>query len=55
VAVKRFLNQSLEENRMLEFRAEVAILSALRHRNVALFIGTRASHTLELDARRITR
>ncbi len=40
VAVKRFLNQSLEEGRMLEFRAEVALLSTLRHPNTTAFIGT---------------
>jgi serine/threonine protein kinase len=46
VAVKRFLNQSLEEGRMLEFRAEVALLSTLRHPNTAVFIGTHhTTHT----------
>jgi serine/threonine protein kinase len=46
VAVKRFLNQSLEEGRMLEFRAEVALLSTLRHPNTTAFIGTHhTTHT----------
>lgn len=39
VAVKKFINQRLEERRMLEFRAEMAFLSELQHPNVVVFIG----------------
>jgi serine/threonine protein kinase len=49
VAVKRFVRQKLDERLMLEFRAEVAILSELHHPNVVLFIGTHSencSHTV---------
>ncbi len=42
VAVKRFINQKLDERRMLEFRAEMAFLSELHHPNIVLFIGTQA-------------
>jgi serine/threonine protein kinase len=41
VAVKKFINQKIDERRMLEFRAEMAFLSELQHPNVVLFIGTR--------------
>lgn len=40
VAVKRFVRQKLDERLMLEFRAEVALLSELHHPNIVLFIGT---------------
>jgi serine/threonine protein kinase len=40
VAVKRFIQQKLDERRMLEFRAEMAFLSELHHPNIVLFIGT---------------
>jgi hypothetical protein len=43
VAVKRFINQKLDERRMLEFRAEMAFLSELHHPNIVLFIGTQAT------------
>jgi hypothetical protein len=43
VAVKHFINQKLDERRMLEFRSEMAFLSELHHPNIVLFIGTRAS------------
>lgn len=39
MAVKRFINQTLDERRMLEFRAEMAFLSELHHPNIVLFIG----------------
>jgi hypothetical protein len=39
VAVKRFIKQKLDERTMLEFRAEVALLSELHHPNIVLFIG----------------
>ncbi|AGO84667.2 Serine/threonine protein kinase [Pandoravirus salinus] len=39
VAVKRFAKQRLGEQRLLEFRAEVAFLSELRHPNVVVFVG----------------
>jgi tRNA A-37 threonylcarbamoyl transferase component Bud32 len=39
VAVKRFIKQKLDERHMLEFRAEVALLSELHHPNIVLFIG----------------
>ncbi|ALD61916.1 Ser/Thr kinase [Mollivirus sibericum] len=39
VAVKRFIKQKLDEKRVLEFRAEMAILAELRHPNVVLFFG----------------
>jgi serine/threonine protein kinase len=39
VAIKKFINQKLDERRMLEFRAEMALLSQLQHPNVVLFIG----------------
>jgi serine/threonine protein kinase len=39
VAVKKFINQKLDERRMLEFRAEMAFLSELQHPNIVLFIG----------------
>ncbi len=42
VAVKRFVRQKLDERLMLEFRAEVALLSELHHPNIVLFIGTYA-------------
>jgi hypothetical protein len=45
VAVKRFINQKLDERRMLEFRAEMAFLSELHHPNIVLFIGTQAHDT----------
>jgi serine/threonine protein kinase len=41
VAVKRFIKQKLDERRMLEFRAEMALLAELHHPNIVLFIGTR--------------
>jgi serine/threonine protein kinase len=45
VAVKRFIKQTLDERRLLEFRAEMAFLSELHHPNIVLFIGTpRASY-----------
>jgi serine/threonine protein kinase len=40
VAVKRFIKQRLDERHMLEFRAEMALLSELHHPNIVLFIGT---------------
>jgi tRNA A-37 threonylcarbamoyl transferase component Bud32 len=39
VAVKRFIKQKLDERHLLEFRAEVACLSEMRHPNIVLFIG----------------
>jgi class 3 adenylate cyclase/tRNA A-37 threonylcarbamoyl transferase component Bud32 len=39
VAVKRFIKQRLDERHLLEFRAEVACLSEMRHPNIVLFIG----------------
>jgi serine/threonine protein kinase len=39
VAVKRFINQRINERVMLGFRAEVALLSELQHPNIVLFIG----------------
>jgi serine/threonine protein kinase len=39
VAVKRFAKQRLGERRLLEFRAEVAFLSELRHPNIVVFVG----------------
>ncbi len=39
IAVKRFIKQKLDERIMLEFRAEVAFFSELRHPNLVLFIG----------------
>jgi len=39
VAIKRFIKQKLDERHLLEFRAEVACLSELRHPNIVLFIG----------------
>lgn len=39
VAVKRFIKQKLAEERMLELRAEMTILSGLHHPNVVVFIG----------------
>ncbi len=39
IAVKRFINQKLDERSMLEFRAEMAFLSELHHPNIVLFIG----------------
>ncbi len=39
VAVKKFIKQKLEENRLLEFRAEMVFLSELHHPNIVLFIG----------------
>jgi serine/threonine protein kinase len=39
VAVKRIIKQTLDERTMLEFRAEMAFLSELRHPNIVLFIG----------------
>jgi hypothetical protein len=43
VAVKRFINQKLDERRLLEFRSEMAFLSELHHPNIVLFIGTCAN------------
>jgi serine/threonine protein kinase len=40
VAVKKFIQQKLDERRMLEFRAEMAFLSELHHPNIVLFIGS---------------
>lgn len=39
VAVKRFVKQKLDEDTMLRFREEAALLAELRHPNVVLFIG----------------
>jgi serine/threonine protein kinase len=39
VAVKRFVKQRLDEETMLRFREEAALLAELRHPNVVLFIG----------------
>jgi class 3 adenylate cyclase/tRNA A-37 threonylcarbamoyl transferase component Bud32 len=39
VAVKRFVKQRLDEDTMLRFREEAALLAELRHPNVVLFIG----------------
>lgn len=39
VAVKRLIKQRLTEQRLLEFRAEVALLAELHHPNIVLFIG----------------
>nr|WIL05220.1 serine/threonine kinase [Pithovirus mammoth] len=39
IAVKRFIKQKLDEKRLLEFRAEMAMLSELHHPNIVLFIG----------------
>jgi len=39
VAVKHFIKQKMDERNLLEFRAEVACLSELRHPNIVLFIG----------------
>ncbi len=39
VAVKRFIRQKLDERRMLELRAEIALLSGLRHPNIVQLIG----------------
>jgi hypothetical protein len=39
VAVKRFINQKLDERSVLEFRSEMAFLSELHHPNIVLFIG----------------
>ncbi|AVL94173.1 putative serine/threonine protein kinase receptor [Megavirus vitis] len=39
VAVKKFVKQKLDENQMLEFRAEMAFLSQLQHPNIVMFIG----------------
>ncbi len=40
VAVKRFIKQNLTERSLLEFRAEMAILSELHHPNIVLFVGS---------------
>ncbi|AVL95162.1 putative serine/threonine protein kinase receptor [Moumouvirus australiensis] len=39
VAVKKFVKQKLSEKQMLDFRAEVALLSELSHPNIVVFIG----------------
>ncbi|ELR11092.1 serine/threonine protein kinase, putative [Acanthamoeba castellanii str. Neff] len=39
VAVKQFIKQKLNEQRMLKFRAEMAFLLELHHPNIVLFIG----------------
>jgi tRNA A-37 threonylcarbamoyl transferase component Bud32 len=39
VAVKRFIKQRLDEDTMLRFREEAAMMAELRHPNVVLFIG----------------
>jgi tRNA A-37 threonylcarbamoyl transferase component Bud32 len=39
VGVKRFVKQRLDEDTMLRFREEAALLAELRHPNVVLFIG----------------
>ncbi|BBI30152.1 Ser/Thr protein kinase [Acanthamoeba castellanii medusavirus] len=39
VAVKRFINQRLNERALLDFRTEIAFLSGLHHPNIVLFIG----------------
>ncbi len=39
VTVKRFVKQRLDEDTMLRFREEAAMLAELRHPNVVLFIG----------------
>lgn len=39
VAVKRFINQRLDERTLLDFRAEIAFLLELHHPNILLFIG----------------
>ncbi|AQN68650.1 protein tyrosine kinase (PTK) family protein [Saudi moumouvirus] len=39
VAVKKFVKQKLTEKQMLDFRAEVALLSELSHPNIVVFIG----------------
>ncbi len=43
IAVKRFVKQKLDERSMLDFRAEMAVLSELHHPNVVLFIGLKPS------------
>ncbi len=40
VAVKRFIRQNFEEKLLLDFRAETAMLSYLRHPNIVLLIGS---------------
>lgn len=39
VAIKRFLEQNLSPATVRDFRAEVSIMSRLRHPNVVLFMG----------------
>ncbi|QTF49759.1 putative serine/threonine-protein kinase/receptor [Acanthamoeba polyphaga mimivirus] len=39
VAVKKFVKQKIDEKQMLEFRAEIAFLSQLRHPHIILMIG----------------
>ncbi|QTF49773.1 putative serine/threonine-protein kinase/receptor [Acanthamoeba polyphaga mimivirus] len=39
VAVKKFVKQKLSETQLLEFRAEMAFLSELKHSNIVTFIG----------------
>lgn len=39
VAVKKFLNQKIDERRLLELRTEMAFMSELRHPNVVMLIG----------------
>nr|WIL04199.1 serine/threonine-protein kinase/receptor [Cedratvirus lena] len=40
VAVKRFVKQKMDERDLLEFRAEVALLSQLQHNNIITFVGS---------------
>ncbi|SPN79556.1 Serine/Threonine-protein kinase [Brazilian cedratvirus IHUMI] len=40
VAVKRFTKQKMDERDLLEFRAEVAVLSELHHANIITFVGS---------------
>jgi serine/threonine protein kinase len=42
VAVKRFIKQKLDEETMLEFCAEIALLAELHHPNIILYISTKA-------------
>ncbi len=39
VAVKRLINQNMNEKRMLDFRSETALFSQLSHPNVIRVIG----------------
>lgn len=43
VAVKKFIKQKMNERRLLEIRAEAALLSELHHPHIVMFIGKRSN------------